>query len=112
MSEYVRNEGLDPAQVRIHAHAHNALLHIAATTGTVGVLLAIAIVLVSLRGAFSELGPSGSSGYAAGPGFALLGLLLVSAFDPVHLNAQTGALLGTLMAMSLVSRPSAAEPRS
>jgi O-antigen ligase len=110
MTEYVQRERLDPATVRIHAHAHNSLLHIGATTGTIGVLLALGILLMTLRGGFSELGPQGLSGYAAGPAFALIGLLLVSAFDPVHLNAQTAALVATLMAMSLVSRPVSPPP--
>lgn len=108
LARAAQDAGMDPASVRLHSHAHNAALHIAATTGAIGLLLAGAVVALALRGAFSELGPGGLGTYAAGPAFALLGLLLVSLFDPVHLNAQTAAMLATLLAMSLVSRPQSA----
>jgi O-antigen ligase len=88
----------------LHAHAHSALPHIAATTGLVGLGLAAVVIGLALYGGFTQLG-AGLGTYAAGPGFAAVGLLLVSAFDPVHLNAQTGALLATVMALCLVSRP-------
>jgi hypothetical protein len=72
-------------------------------------LLAGAAAVIALGGGFRELGPpgptSGLGSYAAGPAFALLGLLLAGLFDPVHLNAQTGAIMAALMALCLVSRP-------
>jgi hypothetical protein len=71
-------------------------------------VLAALVAAVALRGAFSQLGPrgptSGLGSYAAGPGFAIIGLLMVGMFDPVQLNAQTGALLATLFALSLCPR--------
>ncbi len=107
--EQFRAAGMDPDVARIHEHPQSAPLHIAATTGIVGLLLAGAVAVIALRGAFRELGPpgpvSGMGSYAAGPGFALLGLLLAGMFDPVQLNAQTGAVMAVLMAMCLVSRP-------
>lgn len=109
MSDQVRADGQAPAPSRLHAHAHNAPLQIAATTGMIGLLLAGIVAAVALRGAFSQLGPpgpcSGLGSYAAGPGFAIIGLLLVGMFDPVQLNAQTAAFLSTLMALSLCPRP-------
>ena len=64
---------------------------------------------MALFGGFTELGPEGETtgmgSYAAGPAFALLGLLLAGLFDPVQLNAQTAALMATLMGLCLVSRP-------
>jgi O-antigen ligase len=102
MAEQLKSE---PSSARIHAHAHNAFLHIAATTGLPGLLLAAAIMFTAIRGGLAGLGREGLGTYAAGPAFALLGLLLVSPFDPVHLNAQTGAFLATLFALCLESRP-------
>lgn len=95
----------------IHNHAHNAFLHIAATQGVVGIALALLVIALALRGGFSELRSAAAAGgdhlgtYSAGPGFALLGLLLVSAFDTVHLGGHTAPLLGVLLAMCVISRP-------
>jgi O-antigen ligase len=98
----------------IHSHCHSAPLQVAATTGLIGLALAGGVVIRALRGGFSELGPPGErtglGSYAAGPAFAILGLMLAGLFDPVQINTQTGALLMTLMGMCLVSRPSKEEP--
>jgi hypothetical protein len=110
----MREEGdLDP-DPPIHAHAHDAALHIAATTGIVGMVLSGLVAVFGLWGAWSG-GTRASGGphargtlagaYETGPLFGLVGLLLAGLTDPVHLNAQTGALLAALLAMSLVSRP-------
>jgi O-antigen ligase len=88
----------------IHSHAHNAALHIAATLGIVGLALAAAIIALTLRGGLA-LDPGRLGTYDAGPAFAILGLVLVSATDVVHMNSQTVALLATLMALCLISRP-------
>lgn len=100
----MKREGLDPSRSRIHAHAHSAPLHIAATTGLVGLGLAGAAVMFGLRGAFRRL-PGGIGSYDAGPGFAIIGLLLAGLFDPVQLNAQTAALLFVLLSLSILPRP-------
>ena len=67
--------------------------------------LAGVVIALALRGAVSELRPGDIGSYAAGPAFAIAGLMLAGVFDPVHLNSQTGALLFTLMALCLESRP-------
>jgi len=107
--EQFRAAGLDPDVAPIHKHSHSAPLHIAATTGLIGVLLAGLVGAIALKGGFAELGPpgptTGMGSYAAGPAFALLGLLLAGLFDPVQLNAQTGAVMAALMGLCLVSRP-------
>lgn len=105
---HLERRGIDPADRSVHDHAHNAALHVGATTGVVGLALAGLLGATALVGAFR--GPSGGGGerlgtYAAGPGFALIGLLLVSAFDTIHVNAQTGALLCALLALCLAPRP-------
>lgn len=89
--------GIDPASVRTFDHAHNALLHVAATTGLVGLTLVALVALAVFVAAFRGLPGLGT--YHAGPAFALLGLLLVSPIDPVQLNQQTAALLLLLVAL-------------
>ncbi len=105
VTEHLREQGEDPAAHSIHAHAHNALLQVAATTGLVGLGLACGIVVIMLRGAARGLGTQDGAGYQAGPLFALIGLLLVSAFDVVQVNAQTAALLSVFLTLSLPCRP-------
>lgn len=51
----------DDDATRLHNHAHNTSLHIAASTGVVGLLLFVALVLLSLRGGLwrpPELAPA------------------------------------------------------
>lgn len=50
----------------------------------------------------------GPPGYAEGPCLALVGLLLVSAFDSVQVNSHTAALLGVLLVFAVGTRPAAA----
>ena len=106
---WIKSRGFNPNDAVIHQHPHSSPLQIGATTGLIGLLLAGAAAVIALGGGFRELGPPGPTGglgsYAAGPAFALLGLLLAGLFDPVHLNAQTGAIMAALMALCLVSRP-------
>jgi O-antigen ligase len=93
---------------RLHAHAHNTALHLAATTGIVGVAIGLLILLAAIIGATHRhvLPARASWGtYRAGPAFALLGLVLVSAFDTLHVNSQTMAILCTLLALSLIHPP-------
>lgn len=107
--EYIRERAPEIVDPRIHAHPHNAALQVAATTGLVGLAITGGIVVVALRGGFRDLGlpgpTTGLGSYAAGPAFAIVGLMLAGLFDPVHLNAQTGAFLATLMGLCLYSRP-------
>ncbi len=98
-------QGIDPNTRNFHAHAHNALLHIAATLGMPGLLMALAFIVLALRGAFRTQPGDGPPGYAQGPAYALLGLLLVSAFDTIQVNSQTAGLLSVLVIFSLQQRP-------
>lgn len=104
-------DGIPPESISTHAHAHNALLHQAATTGLVGLGLALLVIALAVRNAarvardalaasHAKIGPA-SEIYLAGPAFALTGLLLVSAFDPIQINAQTAALACFLMAVTM-----------
>jgi len=98
-----------PPRDPVHTHAHNSILHIAATTGIVGVVLALAALAITLRNA-AALALLGGGGYSAGPFYALLGLVLVSPFDPVHINSQTAAFLTTLLALSPSWMPRTTKP--
>ena len=108
VEDHLQASGIDPAERSVHAHAHNAILHIAATTGLVGLGLAAAIIICAFWNAFSHLSRRTIGTYAAGPAFALLGLLLVSAFDVVHINAHSAAILGILLALTPTFIPKAA----
>lgn len=99
--EHLKQQNIDPTKRSTHAHAHNALLHVGATTGIVGLALAVLVIVKGLQNAWRagvvEVNRFPSS---LGPFFALVGLLLVSAFDTIHVNAQTSALLCLLLALS------------
>ncbi len=94
------NTPFQPPEGTGHAHAHNALLHAAATSGAPGALLAVAVVLVALRNARRARHENSFNPYDSGPFWALLGLALVSAFDSIQVNSQTSALFTTLLALS------------
>ncbi len=104
---HVAAQGIDPTTRRFHAHAHNALLHVAATLGVPGLLLALAFVTLAIAGSARRQPGDGPPGYADGPCFAIVGLLLVSAFDSIHVNSQTAALLAVLLIFAVRHRPSA-----
>jgi len=82
-----------------HGHSHNAVLEVGATTGLVGLALALVVIATALYGAFATLLPGELGGYAAGPGFALIGLLLLTPFDALQSNSRTGAVLAVLLAL-------------
>lgn len=102
---HVAEQSIDPAARRFHAHAHNALLHAAATLGLPGLVLAAAFVTLAITGSARRLPGDGPPGYADGPFLALIGLLLVSAFDSVQVNSQTAALLAVLVVFAMPQRP-------
>jgi O-antigen ligase len=114
-----RQIAADPraAGVRAHTQAHNTLLHVAATLGIVGVGLLGWIAYAGLMGGFrggrfqqraidepnvraaqSDWTQIGRA-YDLGPACALLGMVLVSAFDTVLVNTQQAAFVLTLAAL-------------
>ncbi|HLO42307.1 MAG TPA: O-antigen ligase family protein [Phycisphaerales bacterium] len=106
--------GVDPSRQAVHDHAHNAILQIAATTGLLGLLPALSVVLLAFANAFGlgrERAP-GLGAYEWGPLCALTGLALISLFDPVHINAQTSALLALILSLcpSFIPPPSQPAP--
>ena len=74
-------------------HAHNSVLQLGATTGLVGLAMWGLLVLIVGRNTATGIRSLGAPDGTSGPMFALLGLLLVSAFDVVHLSAQSAALM-------------------
>lgn len=90
--------GVPPSQSFGHSHAHNTYLHVLATTGLIGAALALVAITIALRNALRRAANFGS--YDAAPFAALVGLLLVGAFDTIHVNSQTAALLTLLLSLS------------
>jgi hypothetical protein len=87
-----------------HDHAHCLPAHVAATTGLIGLAIVGLLFGVSLVGGLRDL-PRGIGSYDAAPAFALIGLMLVSAFDTVHVNSQTSAQLYIAVALCVGVRP-------
>lgn len=98
VTRHLEAQDIDPNSRIIHAHAHNAYLHAAATTGLVGLALGGMFVVLCLRNAWRWAAHAPTS-YAAGPFLGMVGLLLVGLFDSIHVNAQTAALWMALAAL-------------
>jgi len=81
--DHLESQSIDPASRRVHDHAHSTFLHVGATTGVVGLCLGAFVLCVAIRGSLAGLDPSSLGSYEAGPFFAIIGLLLAGAFDPV-----------------------------
>jgi O-antigen ligase len=104
--ENLAKRGIDPATRRVIGQAHSTPLHLAATTGLIGVALAACVVIVGLRGAARPLTTASDWGsYDAAPFFALLGMCLVSVFETLHVNAQTTAVMSFLIALCVWPGP-------
>ncbi len=99
VQEQLQSQNIDPSTRSIHDHAHSAYLHLAATVGTPGLIFAGLIVFFGLK----RTKPG--AGYINAPALALLGLLLAGAFDTIQANAQTSALLMTLLALNQAVQP-------
>ena len=99
-------QGINPDSQRVLDHAHNTYLHIAATQGLVGLALFAALAGIALRAAWP------AQPRDAGVLVALVGLLLIGAFDTVAVNAQTSALGVTLMACALATGRARPQPRA
>ncbi len=111
--EDLTRQGIDPASRSIHAHAHNAYVHIPAALGLPGLGVACLTLAAALMAArMAGVDPDGRTRcidpgtYDAGPLFALIGLALVAMFDPLVTNMPTTALLCALMGLCVMPRPS------
>lgn len=119
--EDLRRQGIDPTQRSIHAHAHNAYIHIASSFGLPALLVALAALTAAIVGGLSRgvtLGTargeeSGADTpprwvnlgtYDASPAFAIMGLMLVAMFDPIITSMQPCAVLCALMGLCVMPR--------
>lgn len=107
--DHLRAREIDPASRAVHAHAHNAVLHAGATTGLVGGALLASLVVCGVRSGRPRAGETWA--LDAGPAAALVGLVLVSVFDTVQVNAQTAAVLAALLGLCNDARPPGASVR-
>lgn len=102
-----RHPGTVARASSIHDHAHNTVLHVAATHGVVGLGLLLAVGLTAMRGAIVWVrcvpacgaGMSVLGTYRAGPLFALIGLFLMTPFDTLHVSASSAAVSGVVLAL-------------
>lgn len=99
VEQKLRERGADPATRSVHDHAHNTVLHAAATTGLVGAGLLGAFLIVGGVGLVRSIGPGRLGTYDAGSLFALVGLVLMGAFDSIQVNAQTAGLMWLLVGL-------------
>lgn len=83
-----------------HAHAHSSALQLWAEHGVAGVLIGVMLMAVVLVNAWRRGVADPWGGYGMGPFFAVVGLVLVGAFDSILINVNTAALLGVLAALS------------
>ncbi|HED54844.1 MAG TPA: O-antigen ligase family protein [Phycisphaerales bacterium] len=102
--QHQRSQDINPEEQPIADHAHNTYAHIAATQGTIGLILAGMLIAAMLRSAWPE--PDGAGALEAGIFFAIVGMLLAGGFDAVHINTQTMAMLATLTGLAPVRQPS------
>lgn len=100
VEDLLRRQGEDPAARALHDHAHNAFLHALATTGLVGASLLTLTLAIGMHGLIRAAMREGVGTYAAGPLFAMLGLLLMSPFDVFQVNPQTAALMWLFLGLS------------
>ncbi len=109
----LERQGIDPADRNIHAHAHNAYIHVASSFGLPALAAVLAVLLSALAGGLSagidvrrprERGRINIGSYDAGPACAIVGLMLVGMFDPIITNVQTCALLCALMGLCVMPR--------
>ncbi|MGV6814353.1 MAG: O-antigen ligase family protein, partial [Phycisphaerales bacterium] len=88
-----------------HAHAHNSVLQIWSTLGVIGLALWGMLVWTLLRGAW-RIWDSASEGIVGlVPMLGIIGLVLASITDSVHLSMQSAAMLGALAALCPAYRP-------
>lgn len=107
----LKRQGIDPRTRNIHAHAHNAYIHIACTFGLPALLVAMTIIAAAvvggLRGGLRSDGthtPIDPGSYDAGPVCAILALCMVAMFDPIVTGSQASALLCALLGLCVMPR--------
>lgn len=87
-----------------HAHAHSWVLQLWSEHGIPGVCIGAVLVLVLIVNAWATARAGGHPYDYAALG-AIIGLLIVSAFDSILMNVNTAAMLGALAALSPAYAP-------
>ncbi|MEO0512943.1 MAG: O-antigen ligase family protein [Planctomycetota bacterium] len=88
---------------RLHDHAHDTLLHIAASQGAIGALLGLGVALGVGIEVWKHLARAeGFAIYRAGPSVAALGLVAVSVFDTLHVSQSSTAVSCVVVALVLM----------
>jgi hypothetical protein len=113
--EHVEAGGRATNVHHIAPQAHNLVLHAGATLGLGGVGIRAWIAWFALRGAFAglprdEQGRTELGTYDAGPGFAMVGMLLCAPFEVMYVHSPPSAVLGALVALSVLGRPGGTAP--
>lgn len=99
----------------VHAHAHGLVPQVAATTGAVGVVLVLGLMLWPLIRETRDLTRRHAATAGVAPGFdtsawacamGLLGLAFAGLFDSITVNQQTWYLTSVLLALGVGHRPS------
>lgn len=98
--------GGQAARPMVHAHAHSMVIHAAASTGLVGALMLIGLMVLCVWNGLRE-GRGWARGYDAGPALALMGLVCAGLFDSVQVNQQTAYWMWLLAALCMAWRPAA-----
>lgn len=98
----LEKRGIDPAD-RTHTgpHPHNTLLQPLANTGLVGLALYLVVLLVMARIAW--LARLHEHPYAAGVGWAMLGVFMACMFEVMHMNIHIAAMWQLLMGLAVAA---------
>ncbi|MBX3385849.1 MAG: O-antigen ligase family protein [Phycisphaeraceae bacterium] len=90
----------------VHAHAHSWFPHVLATTGIVGLVIMLGLVVSAIREGLIGACRFGVGGYAEiGPAMGLIGLIGAGLFDSISVNQQTWNMAMVLLALCGVLRP-------
>jgi len=106
----------DPAAPleRIHTHAHGMVPHAAAETGSIGMVLLVALLGTALLGSMSGRagGSCHPSGYSRAVPLALVGIVLASIFESVPFVSRASVHFWLLLALCPAWRPPPRSTRS
>lgn len=108
LSDRIARERGPGDRVAAFDHAHDTLLHLAASNGIVAVVLALLCFAACARDGLRWCRTFGIGTYHAGPVFALIGLGLATPFDTLHVSASAAAVTGMIFALCLAPPASTA----
>ena len=99
-SEAGRERGLgeDVIVDHVHAHAHDAGMHLLASNGLEGLGLGAGLLGAGLWTCWGER--RRRAGFGHGPGLALIGLVLVTPFDVLHVSAHAASITGVVLGLA------------